>query len=236
MRRVVAVVVLVAFGFNCAPTLPRVDYSNIEREYPIVISERVGEVIDAEEREQFCLLRGVDGFMEARFYVNEDCGYMLEIMAATKRLVAINYDENAVFMIREYIDDYESIKSDPNAFVIKWGIVAYDTLGIPITKNEVDRVARAWRAVPTGCAVGVLAGLAAGVGVGFAYYNSVKDDAGYDVGAAVAIGMMGTVLVVGAVAIVGLSTGCLTGLSVYRQNRAKALETIKDQRKPKVVE
>jgi hypothetical protein len=48
--------------------------------------------------------------------------------------------------------------------------------------------------------------------------------------------MMATVLVVGAVAIVGLSTGCLTGLSVYRQNRAKALEAIKEQRKPKVVE
>jgi hypothetical protein len=53
MRRTIDIIILVFFLFNCTYTATH--YIAYEREDLIVISERVGETIDADEREQFDL-------------------------------------------------------------------------------------------------------------------------------------------------------------------------------------
>lgn len=50
-----------------------------EKEHVIIISERVGEEIDREERDKYNLFPGVPGFQSAIFYANSDSTYFLEI-------------------------------------------------------------------------------------------------------------------------------------------------------------
>jgi hypothetical protein len=94
MKKTLAFIVLVALLVNCTYTLPH--YFYYERKRPIVISERVGETIEPDEREQFDLFHGIDDFKSAMFYVIPDGGYEVEIMTEHSKLVAVNRDTNAI--------------------------------------------------------------------------------------------------------------------------------------------
>ncbi|UCD05302.1 MAG: hypothetical protein JSV98_09330 [candidate division WOR-3 bacterium] len=227
MKRIVAVVLLVVIVLNCAPALPKVDHSLIEREQPIVVSERVGDVIDAKERDQFGLFPAVEGFQEARFYRFREGGYALEITTAEEKLLSVNSWSSAVLLMKDYIDNYERFESHPDSFAIKWNISSYDYLGVPITKYEVDRIESIGRSVSCGCVAGLLAGLGvAAIGVA-----AVQDYEG-DMGGGIGIMMAGAAL---AVIVAGI-VGCGIGFGMHRKEKKDAVETIKEMRKPRVVE
>lgn len=231
MKRLVAVVVVVAFVLNCASTLSHYEYQVYEREQPIVISERVGEIIDTEEGERFALFYEIKEFKEAQFYAIEDGGYVVEIMTDDKKLAAINCDQNAIMILRDYINKYEEISADRAAFESKWNILDYDTLGVPITENEVRRVMNQTRgrAVIRGltCFSGSSClGLLFGLGIAAGGAGS-----GTDIGPA--LGVTGGLIVLGAVASIGLvAAGTMIAIT-YSKNTASFLQTIKEARKPK---
>jgi hypothetical protein len=153
--RVVAVIVLVFFVLNCAPVLPQYESQVYDREKPIVISERVGETINAAEVEQFGLFPALEEFTAATFYAAEDGGYDVVILTESETLLAVNRDPNAVVILRDYIDNYDKYAKSQESFEKKWNIVAYDDLGFPITAHEVSQV-RNW---PLACVFGAGFGL-----------------------------------------------------------------------------
>lgn len=230
MKRMVTLVVLVAWLLNCAPTLPQYKYHQYKGIYPIVISERVGETIDAEEREQLDLFTEIGEFKEARFFAIKGGGYEIEIVTESQKMHAVNMDPNAVEIMRDYIGRYAEIKGDRASFENTWAIIDYDTLGVPITKDEVGRVLSPGHAVACGTANCLLVApfaviLLAGV------FRGDSDVHGWDVEAA---GIFAASIGLGA--ILGLVTGCGTGCLVYQQDRRNVVNIIKEARKPKVVE
>lgn len=229
MERMVALSVLVVLLLNCAPKLPHIMYLQHVRDYRIAISARVGETIDAEERKQFDLFHAIEEFKEATFYVISGGGYELEIVTETKRLASVNHDRDAVIILREYIEKYEEIKNDRTPWESKWEIIDYDTLGVPITKHEVGRVVDRGHAIGCGVASGCVAAPVAGI---LLAYAAISETEGADIG--VGIGSMIVGFGLGAVA--GLATGCVTGYSVYQQDRKNVVKVIKEARKPKIVE
>jgi hypothetical protein len=134
--RVFAISIAICALINCTYTLPY--YNEFERENLLVISERVGETIDAQERSQFDLLRGVENFKSARFFEISGDGYDVEIFTEDHKLIGFNRDPDAVLILRDYIERYEVIKDSMPEFEKKWGIIDYDTLGQPITRREVN--------------------------------------------------------------------------------------------------
>jgi len=138
MKKTLVFIVVIALLSNCAYNLRH--YRDYQKTRPIVISQQVGETIDAEEREQFDLFHGIEDFKSAMFYVIPDGGYEVEIITEHSKLVAVNRDTNAIPIMRDYLDRYEEIKDSTSAFEEKWEIVDYDDMGQPITRNEVNRV------------------------------------------------------------------------------------------------
>jgi hypothetical protein len=134
--RVFAISIAICALLNCTYTLPH--YHEFERKDVLVISERVGETIDAQERSEFELFSGVDDFESARFYDIEGDGYDVEIFTQDHKLIGFNRNPDAVLILREYIERYEVMKDSISEFEKKWGIIDYDTLGQPITRNEVS--------------------------------------------------------------------------------------------------
>lgn len=150
MKRVIAVVVMIALTMNCTYTLKHyADYKDVQ---PMIISERVGETLDGAERDQFDLFSAISDFESATFYEIGEGGYKVEIMAADQIYAAVNRDSQAVAILRYYIDSYEDIQGSWEAFERKWKIIDYDTLGQPITLNELKNVRR--NSYSCGCAGG----------------------------------------------------------------------------------
>jgi hypothetical protein len=229
MRRVVTLVVLLSFVSNCAPRLPQYKYDLIERENPIVISERIGETVDVEEGENVGLFTAIEKFTEARFFAIENGGYVAEISTEGDKFLAVNRDQDAVMILREYIDNYEEIHDDRTAFESKWRILDYDTLGVPITKSEVDRIKKPaqGRACVFGIGGCILTSLA-GVIYGLAWAESDGEELGPGVGM-VAAGYL--LAVVGA----GLGVGVVLVL-VTLSGASDVLKAIKKARIPRRIE
>jgi len=107
---------------------------------PIIISERVGEIIDAEEREYYGLFQGIDGFKEAIFFKISGYGYDAVITTDTHTFTCCNRDSVAIDVLREYIERYEDTVFMSQIFERKWKIVDYDDLGFAITEHEVGKI------------------------------------------------------------------------------------------------
>jgi len=137
MRRSVTCILLIAFLYcQCAPRR----YSGYRRiDVPIVISDVVGEVVDAEERSKYGLFKNVDDFEQAWFYAIEEGGLCAEIQTAHHTLVSVIREPQMRIMLKQYIEEYEWVQSAKELFERKWQIVDYDTLGLPITHAEVSR-------------------------------------------------------------------------------------------------
>lgn len=243
MKRVVACVMIVAFVANCGITIRKKEPSEptqkVQR-YPLEIGEYGEEiiVIDAEERDAVGLFQDIEGFREARFTGSADGGYEVEIATDTRNLVSVNKDPNGMAIMREYLVDYENIKDDPLSFETRWGILDYDALGAPITQSEVNRYMDSGKALTRGCAGGCIAAGVAGLVVGSLAIAATQDAGASGADMSVGIGIMvgGAVATVLAAVIAGGSVGCLTGRGVSKSDRRKAVETIKEQRKPKMIE
>jgi len=227
MRPVAYLVVIVLFVANCAYNLRH--YHAIERKDVIIVSEHIGEVMDARERTQFGLFLGVENFESARFYEIEGEGYDVEILAGYQRVVAYNRDPDALLILRDYIEHYEVIKDSMPAFEEKWGIVDYDDLGQPITRKEVGmnmapkRGWRAWLALGGGTAGCLGSCLIFGVPI-----PRVDAPTNYDNSEDVEKSL----IVLGATTFGGVS-GWFIGSEL---DRRRALKMIKEARKPRVVE
>ena len=120
MRRMIGIIVLVFFVFNCTYTAKH--YLAYERTELIVVSERVGETIDPEERKQFNLFQGIDDFKAAHFYSIEGGGYEVEIITEREKLRAANMDPKAIEIMQDYINRYEEIPSSTPSCLIAWSV------------------------------------------------------------------------------------------------------------------
>jgi hypothetical protein len=243
MRRLVACVVIVAFLANCGITIrekePQEPIKEVQR-YPVETDEDVEEVIliDAEKREAVHLFSEIEGFREARLTGSSDGGYEVEIVTTAGKLVSVNKDPNGMVIMRDYLADYENIRGNPAPFEAKWHILDYDTLGAPITRSEVDLSTDVASATGCGCGFGCVAAAVAGLVVGAVALEEAQEagESGADMGVGIGI-MMGGLLLAGLVALVaGASTGCLAGRSAYERSKKNAVEIIKEQRIPRVVE
>lgn len=134
----IGIIVLLFFLFNC--TYTAIHYLAYERAELIVISKRVGETIDPQERKQFNLFQRIDDFKAAHFYSIEGGGYEVEIITEHEKLRATNMDPQAIAIMQDYINRYEEIRSSREAFEKQWKIVDYDALGQPITQDEIGYV------------------------------------------------------------------------------------------------
>lgn len=226
MKRIVAGVILLAFTLNCTSRLRHVPYDKPERLYPIVISERVGDVIDAEEREQFGLFPGIEEFKEAQFYAITGGGYEVQIATETEILVSANHDRDAVVILREYIDEHEEIERNRTTWETRWGVIDYDALGVPITENEVNFAKG--QVGSRACATGILscvsiAGVGAVLGIVMAATmgDASNEESYYPIYA------------VGAGVLIGLITGAI--LYFRTLSNVTVLEAIKEARQPRVL-
>lgn len=240
MKRMVAIVVLVVVVLNCGFSLRKKTPSQQVQRDLVVQSEQVGKVIviDAERREQLELFPGIEGFKEAQFIGVPGGGYKVEIVTDTKRLVSVNRDPNAMIILLDFVDHYQKIKDNRSSFEAKWRIIDYDTLGAPITQGEVDRIVSPARAASCGCGGGALAAVTVGVVVAAIAISQTREAGagGADMGVGIGIMFGGLAVAALVAAIAGVSTGCLTGQSVYKQDKKKAVEEIKEDRKPGVIE
>jgi hypothetical protein len=235
MKRIVAIAVILAFVVNCASpyVLPKYEHTPYEPEDMVIVCEQVGDAIDADEGQRFGLLTAMEGFRSARFYAVENGGYVIEIETETEKFTARNGDPRMVVMLNEYIDDYDEINIDPAAFEIKWGILDYDTLGIPITEAEVNEgVQQSHAHARKGCTMtcatmGVMSCVVA-LGV-MSAGSSGTSDIDAPLAAIAGFGILGA----------GLLIGVITAGSVYftiQKDAEAIIKQIKEARKPRVIE
>ncbi len=84
------------------------------KEKVIVISERVGEVIDAEERERFGLWPEIKGFKSAVFLQLSDGSYVADITYeedGEEKKSGIPQSELSIASLKEYIENYDETES-----------------------------------------------------------------------------------------------------------------------------
>lgn len=230
MRRTVAIVLLTILILNCAPVLPQYERPMYDREHALMISDRIGEMIDPEERKQYDLFHGIEKFEEARFFELANGGYVLELTTDDEKLVSVNRHQDAILVLRDYISRYEEISADRVAFTRRWRVLDYDTLGIPITESEVSQlVERSRRLAVIGC----FACCAIPTGLGFleGYDANSSGDTGIGAGIAGALGLMAFYAGV----LVGLVSGPTVYLMTYK-NTEKCIRAIKELRRPRPLE
>ena len=223
MKKTLAFIVLVTLLVNCTHTIPH--YFDYERKRPIVISKRVGETIEPDERERFGLFSGIEDFKAATFYGIKGGGYEVEILTDHERLIAVNHDPRAADMLKDYIERYEEVGSSPTEFEKKWNIADHDQLGQPITNYEINHVKGSGFAIGLGCGCSGVASL------GFAYFVFWKsigeafEGGTYDLDWVELLVTGGSILVT----IMGVLLG-------NHLDKKSALDMIKEARKPRVVE
>ena len=166
MRSLFVVSAFVAL--HCAPKMPFFRFDPDERGDPIVISERVGETIDSEERVQFGLFPGIADFRSATFYMISGYSYGVEIATDKARFVSVNLDPKATYVLADYIDRHEEIRSSIREFEDKWQIVGYDDIGQAITRHELNMIRHTRRNWYIGGGIGAVVGCLAGGAIGVA--------------------------------------------------------------------
>ena len=223
----IGIIVLVLFSLNCTYTAKH--YLTYEKAGLITVSERVGETIDPEERKQFALFNGIDDFKAAHFYDIKGGGCEIEILTVHQKFAAINRDENAIMMIRDYISRYEEIKESKERFEEKWEIVAYDTLGFPITKSEINRYCHP--AASWGCGIG--SGLFI-IGCSIFVATSIGLRTLFEPATPAEEREQNIVLAVGA--LLGIATGAVVRTAIKSSDELKSIALIREAREPRAVE
>jgi hypothetical protein len=88
-------------------------YAQDEEHEVIIISERVGEVVDLEERNYYQLFLGVEGFQSAEFLKISDSLFLVKIIYQKNDIEQIQFQrltESKMQHIREFIDHFEEIQ------------------------------------------------------------------------------------------------------------------------------
>ncbi len=227
MRRPVICILLMALLYcQCSPR----HYSGYRKvDVPITISDVVGEVIDADERTKYELFKGIDDFERARFYPIEEGGLCAEIQTTNNTLIAVSREPQMRFILKDYIENYESIQSLKRAFEEKWSIVDYDTLGQPITAREVQmnmplKRSRRGQLTVAGAAAGCLGSCLIVGAPSLALDVPTDYDNSEDIR---------RILIAGGAAALGGVSGWFIG---RRFDKINALKKIKEMRQPRLVE
>jgi hypothetical protein len=226
MRRSVTCIVLIALLYSqCAPRR----YGGYRRiDVPIIISDVVGEIVDAEERSKYDLFKGIDDFEQARFYAIEEGGLCAEIQTAHYTMVSVFRESQMRIMLKEYIEKYESMQTSRELLETKYDIVDYDALGFPITRAEVARFSNLL--MNCGCIL-ASAGAVAGIfwlgAVGVLWSSIFSPNWEEEEERAENLFVIG----IGA----GIVAGGLTGLIVGAFDKNKGVDIIKASRMPRVV-
>jgi len=225
MKNILVYVILIALLYwQCTPR----HYTGYHKVGdPVVLSENLGEVIDLEERNRYDLFKGIDDFRSAQFYRIKCGGLVAEIQTENRKLVSVNRDGHIFEILEEYVEEYQWIQTSKEVFERRWQIVDYDTLGFPITREEV-----ADRASPIsgfGCGLGaavIVAGMASLVA-----YQILLPDRNEIIGDE----ELATKVFAGGI-VAGLVSGLLVGAITKNISMKDALKSIKDSRVPQVVE
>ena len=77
-----------------------------------VVSERVGRVIDAEERVYFGLFTGIDGFVSARPEPPADSTFRIVIERAGQTDTTVSVDPEVAAVLGRYLDEFEFVHRD----------------------------------------------------------------------------------------------------------------------------
>jgi hypothetical protein len=88
-------------------------YAQDEEHEVIIISERVGEVVDLEERNYYQLFLGVEGFQSAEFLKISDSLFLVKIIYQKNDIEQIQFQrltESKMQHISEFIDHFEEIQ------------------------------------------------------------------------------------------------------------------------------
>ena len=230
MRRIASTIVLFIFGINCTYSFRY--YDDYKKGQPIVVSERVGDTIDAVEGEQFVLFQQVDDFEAATFYEIDEGGYEVSMMAGGKEFVAINRDAMAVEILRYYVDNHAEIIESRQVFEKKWGVVAYDTFGIAITKREISAYTNPGGPVALGLGCGCLSAFGVAMVQAMIYFSNWEWDLFGGERDEDETAWGNAVLPLG----VGAAMGIATYLWMSDNSKNKALQMIKEGRMPMVVD
>ena len=246
MKRNVTILVMCSFVLHCTFVPQRVPEASVQyaEKRRVVVSERVGETIDSDEREYFDLFLP-EIYVKPITYVYESAtlyaipggGYELNMMGAKHTVVVVNKDPDGIDILTDYIDNYEEVVTAKETFEDKWGIVDYDGIGLPITRKEMEITRgyvvashkKAASMVPA--AWGGCLGMSAGAALAIIIYSTTERDAessGNDFGdlgclfsAAEETGIiMASACVFSGATLIGWGIGALVGRS-----KGKAIES-----------
>jgi hypothetical protein len=221
-----------------------------DSEDAIVLSERIGSVVDPDIRMRYNLFpdlrfaarNSIDTvvlFIEARFYRLGKGGYIVKITTANGTYQAQNGGAKAVAMLQNYFSNYDSIVycNNKKSFEKKWGIVDYDMLGLPITMDEVEKLTKpnprlkygGLGAMIAGAVIGGYVGCTIGTWVGM--FKTCLLGIGVDsVGASKSDILIPTLTCAGLGAIPGAAT--MIAAEVMKKKYDDAVNHIKHQRMP----
>ena len=195
----------------------------------IIISERVGEVIDAEERTYYNLFQGISGFQEAVFFRVSNYGFDAVITTDAHTYVYSNRDSVAVDILREYIERYEDPHFMPKMFEQKWKVVAYDDLGFAISHHEISRLTSYSTAAVYG-----MCGFVVGGCIGF-YIGYESTEKEYDAFCGGDVPVSCHLMITGFVA--GGCGGWLSAVFIAgSREKAKAIQRVRLYRQPQILE
>ena len=261
MKRSVEVAILLCYVMYCVPYAGKREPAHI-RQNPIVVSERVGDVIDSEEREYFNLFHPeiyirplTYQYISATVTPKYNGGYAVHISTTQGILYIENRDPHGLEIFADYIDNYETIGETREIFEEKWDIIDYDDMYLPITKHERDNVSHEIAAGqmalqgPSNIGIGGCIGL--GVG-GILSYGLIKalslgsvEDESSPLYEAMVILEWTAIMAIGAT---GLFAGAVTGAALGTASSTvpvtiesdhgheTAISAIKEQRRPVLIE
>ncbi|MBN1349618.1 hypothetical protein JXJ21_09430 [candidate division KSB1 bacterium] len=94
------------------------------RDEVIVLSDRVGQEIDLNERTLYKLFPNIEGFKQAVLFVTSTGNYFFRITCqgtteGEERIRHLDQTENDINRLREYIDHFEEIKAGTYEFALK---------------------------------------------------------------------------------------------------------------------
>lgn len=223
MRRVVANVVLLSLVLNCTYSVRQ--YHTYDRGGIIRINDSLGEVIDAEERLEYDLFKGIEGFKEARFFAIGGGGYETEIVADHGTYITTNRDPRAIRLLEDYLSQYNTMQYGQRDFEKKWKIIGYDMLGFPITQHDVDKHSGHGCCIASSVGLGLVTfALSAFVAWGYGIDRASDPDQS-------AVNARCLMIVLGGTTS-GLAVGHLVG---RRMDRDKAIDVIREARMPRRV-
>lgn len=240
MKKLIVFIILIPFIFcQCVQYYAPVQ----ELTGPEVLSYRVGEIIDPEERQYYGLFPGIEGFQYAEFYRLSGGGYEVHIQTEQHKLLVRITSPNGFLLLRDYINWYEEAVAAKDEFEEKWSIVDYDDLDLPITEEDIGKyfIGSHIDSNVKSCGCGLLAGVLIVAGA-FLVSMSIIFSSIFSPPTQEEEQTAKTIIIGGCA--LGLVTGVLIARSlkgkdqqkVQERSKQKALDLIKEARKPRVIE